>query len=179
MSLRVPNRYGASTPHETIWCVAHVSSCLNRGDWGDVCAHRHFRSKETETRIVASLVEKAMAGTAATAPAPAATSAQHSKAQRRKGGAPAPAPGSQAPGVGQSTSADAEAARQALMAVMGEAEGCAQLALALLLQKARAPAKEVRPQKSHPGEAASLLQLAHLCLKHYQPLYAMDALLSQ
>ena len=170
MSLRVP-------PHETFWCLAHVSDCSNRGDWGNACAHRYFRSKETETRIVASLVEKAMAGTAAPAPAPAATSAHPSKAQRRKGGAPAPAPCSQAPGESPSTSADAEAAREALMAVMGEAEGCAQLALALLLQKARAPAKEVRPQKSHPGGAASLLQLALLCLKHFQPLHPMLSLL--
>ena len=159
--------------------VPHARKPLNRRKRGDACARRHFRSKETETRIVASLVEKAMAGTAAAAPATAATSAQHSKAQRRKGGAPAPAPGSQAPGVSQSTSADAEAARGALMAVMGEAEGCAQLALALLLQKARAPAKEVRPQKCHPGEAASLLQYADLSLKQFQPLHPMLLLLSQ
>ena len=103
-----------------------------------------------------SLVEKAMAITAASVPVPAANSAQHSKAQRRKGGVPAPAPGSQASGVSRSASADAEAARQALMRVMGEAEGCAQLALVLLLQRARAPAKEVRPQKSQPREAASI-----------------------
>ena len=91
-----------------------------------------------------------MAGTAAPAAAPAATSAHHGKAQRRKGGAPAPAPGSQVSGASQSTRADAEAARKALMGVMGEAEGCAQLALALLLQKARAPAKEVDPQFPEP-----------------------------
>ena len=179
VSLRVPNCDGPSAPHGTSWCVAHVSSCSNRGDCGDACTHRHFRSKETETRIVASLVEKAMAGTGALAPAPVANLAHHSKAQRRKGGAPAPAPGSQASGVSQSTGADAKAAREALMAVMGEAEGCAQLALALLLQKVRAPAKEVRPQKSHPGEAASLLQSADLCLKQVQPLYPIDALPSQ
>ena len=88
---------------------------------------------------MASLVDKAMAG----GPAPAsASSAQQGKAQRsKKGGAAAPPDSSQAAPAGSANAADA--ARSALLALMREAEGCGQLALSLIMQKARAPAKEV------------------------------------
>ena len=90
---------------------------------------------------MATLVDKAMAG----APASAfASSAQQGKAQRRKGGAAASSDASKAaPAAGADT---ADAARKALMAVMGEAEACGHLALSLIMQKARAPAKEVGNQ---------------------------------
>ena len=86
-----------------------------------------------------SLVDKAMAGAPASA---AASSAQQGKAQRsKKGGAAAPPDSSPVASAGSANVANA--ARSALMALMREAEGCGQLALLLIMQKARAPAKEV------------------------------------
>lgn len=54
------------------------------------------------------------------------------------------------------------------MAVMGEAEGCGQLALALIMQKARAPAKEVGSQactfKCLPCDDVKYSHWCNVCL---------------
>ena len=102
------------------------------------CIGRHFPSKEAESRSVASLVDKAMAGCSVSA---SASSAQQGKAQRKKGGAAASPDSAQAAPTGSASLADA--ASRALVALMREAESCAQMALLLIMQKARAPAKEV------------------------------------
>ena len=112
---------------------------------------RHYRSKQTESRIVASLVDRAMADVP-TAAAGSASSAQQGKAQRKKGSAAAAAAasGSGAAALHASSGGNAaEAAREALRAVMGEAPGVAQLALTAIMQKAKAPAKEVSTVSCH------------------------------
>ena len=114
-------------------------------------ARRHFSSKETESRIVASLVDRAMTNIP-TAAAGSASSAQQGKAQRKKGAAAAAAAASEpgAPALHASSGGNAaEAAREALMAVMSEAPGVAQLALTAIMQKAKAPAKEVSTAWHH------------------------------
>ncbi len=87
--------------------------------------------------MVTSLVDKAMAARCSSA----VSSAQQGKAQRKKGSAAAAPDSSQ---VAQSSSANtANAAKAALLGMMREAEGCGQLALSLIIQKAKAPTNEV------------------------------------
>ncbi len=85
--------------------------------------------------------------------------AQRSRAKRSAGRAALQRPLTASPAAPAAGADTADAARKALMAVMGEAEGCGHLALSLIMQKARAPAKEVgtsiascrpRPVKSCP-----------------------------